>query len=54
MIIGEGRYSKDTCPLCGHLLLVNGKCERNCKPRREKIGDYSGPSKTPYGKYEDK
>lgn len=53
MIIGQGRYLKDSCSVCGHLLLVNGKCERKCKPRREKIGDYSGKSKSEFafGKY---
>ena len=44
---------------CGLALDIRGWCPRHGgnikkKPRREKIGEYSGPSKTPYGKYEDR
>jgi len=43
------------CPVCGLPLLVDGKCKKYHRVvKKERIGRYSGKSKTPYGKYEDR
>jgi hypothetical protein len=43
---------------CGRLLNVFGLCPRHkdkiTKEPKQKIGKYSGKSKTPYGKYEER
>jgi len=42
------------CPVCGLPLLADGKCKKYHKAKKERIGCYSGQSKTPYGEYEDR
>ena len=53
------------CKVCGRVMVVKTNwagdsvstiCPKNCKPKTErtKIGKWSGQSKTPYGKYEER
>jgi len=43
------------CNVCGLPLLADGKCKKYHKvTKRNKIGKYSGKSKTPYGSYEER
>ena len=53
VIFGQDKFIGFS-PVCGLPLMPDGACKKYHRNKRAKIGKYSGKSKTPYGKYEDR